>query len=296
MTEDARPGPILRIAAYFGLLFLFLAVGQYAVSFLPRHPLGWATWIVVAASSLAAGWIVVSHLDRRRAGALGFPVAPSTPAEVGAGLAVGGGMIAAAAALLFLTGTAHFRADVGGPGELGAHLAVTMAFFWIAAAAEELLFRGYAFQALVEWLGVWPAVLLTSALFSWMHGGNPGVDPIAFANIFLAGVMLAWAYLRTRSLWFATAVHVGWNWTMASLLDFPVSGLTAFDTPMYDAVESGADWWTGGGFGPEAGLAGTAALAAGTVWLMRTRQLREAPEMRAMRPLVDTREAAFEPS
>lgn len=295
MTENARPGPLLRIGAYFGLLLAFLAVGQYAVSFLPRHPLGWATWIVVAASSLAAGWIVVSHLDRRPTGALGFPVAPETGWEIGGGLALGGAMIAGAAALLFVTGTAYFRADGGGAAEFAAHLVVTLAFFWIAAAAEELLFRGYVFQALVEWIGVWPGVVVTSAVFSWMHGGNPGVDPIAFANIFLAGVMLAWAYLRTRSLWFATAVHVGWNWTMASLLDFPVSGLTAFDTPMYDAVESGADWWTGGGFGPEAGLAGTAALLAGTVWLMRTRRIREAPEMRAMRPLVDAREDAFEP-
>jgi uncharacterized protein len=43
------------------------------------------------------------------------------------------------------------------------------------------------------------------------------VAPLGLANIFLAGVMLAVAYLRTRSLWFATGVHLGWNWTMATL-------------------------------------------------------------------------------
>lgn len=295
MEDARRPGPIVRIAAYFALLFPFLIVGQYAASFLPRHPLGWASWIVVAASALAAGWIVVSHLDQRPLGALGFPLVRQSAPEAAWGMILGGGLIALAAALLLVSGTAGFRPDAGGGGEYAGHLLVTLAFFWLAAAAEELLFRGYAFQALVESLGVWPAVVATSALFSWMHGGNPGIGPIAFVNIFLAGVMLALAYLRTRSLWFATAVHAGWNWTMASLLDFPVSGLTAFDTPLYDAVETGADWWTGGGFGPEAGLAGSIALAAATVWLLRTRRLRESDALREMLPLVDARAAAIEP-
>lgn len=296
MAEDGRPGPLLRIAVYFALLIAFLAVGQYAVSFLPRHPLGWASWIAVAASALTAGWIVLSHMDERPTGALGFPLIPSAVGEVATGTLIGGAMIAAASGLLFLTGTAVFRPDGGAPLEFAVHLGVTLAFFWIAAAAEELLFRGYAFQALVEWIGVWPAVLLTSGVFSWMHGANPGVDILALVNIFLAGIMLAIAYLKTRSLWFATALHVGWNWTMASLVDFPVSGLTWFDTPLYDAVEVGPDWWTGGGFGPEAGLAGTAALLGGTLWLMRTRLIGESPELREMRPLVDARLGSSEPA
>jgi biotin transport system substrate-specific component len=36
------------------------------------------------------------------------------------------------------------------------------------------------------------------------------------------------AYLRTLSLWFATALHIGWNWATASLFDLPVSGITDF--------------------------------------------------------------------
>jgi hypothetical protein len=109
----------------------------------------------------------------------------------------------------------------------------------------------------------------------------------AIVNIFLAGVLLSLAYVRTRSLWFATGLHAGWNWTMASLFGFPVSGLSIVDTPLYDARETGADWWTGGAFGPEAGLAGTLAVLAGVLWLWRTRALAESERMRARRPLVD---------
>jgi uncharacterized protein len=68
------------------------------------------------------------------------------------------------------------------------------------------------------------------------------------------------AYLRTLSLWFATAVHLGWNWAMATLFDLPVSGITAFDTPLYEPVVGGPAWWSGGLFGPEGGVVGTIGL------------------------------------
>jgi hypothetical protein len=125
-------------------------------------------------------------------------------------------------------------------------------------------------------------------LFALLHARNPNVTPVALANIFLAGVMLAVAYLRTRSLWFATGVHVGWNWAMASLLDFPVSGIV-MDMPLYSARETGPDWVTGGTFGPEAGIAASLTIALGAVWMWRTKWLGESPRMRALRPLVDDR-------
>jgi hypothetical protein len=125
-----------------------------------------------------------------------------------------------------------------------------------------------------------------AVLFALLHAGNPNVRPLGLANICLAGVLLSVAYLRTRSLWFATGVHLGWNWTMASLLDLPVSGLE-LDAPLYTGVETGPDWWTGGTFGPEAGLAATAAIMAGTAWLLRTRRLAPSPEVQALGPLMD---------
>jgi hypothetical protein len=128
----------------------------------------------------------------------------------------------------------------------------------------------------------------SSVLFALLHANNPNVTPVALANIFLAGVMLAVAYLRTRSLWFATAVHLGWNWTMASLLDFPVSGIVK-NMPLYSGRETGPDWVTGGTFGPEAGIAASLTIVAGAVWMWRTRRLGESPRMRELRPLVDDR-------
>jgi membrane protease YdiL (CAAX protease family) len=239
--------------------------------------------------ALVAGWVMVRVVDQRPVGSLGFAAEPAGLKDSAVGTLAGGAMLGAAVVLLAVAGTARWVAEPGTVSEYVAALGRALLFFWVAAALEEVLFRGYPFQVLVQGIGTWPTLLVTSALFTWVHGHNPNVTALALANIFLAGFMLGVAYLRTRSLWFATAVHMGWNWAMAALLDFPVSGLRPFDAPYYDAHETGADWWTGGAFGPEAGVAATVTLALGTAWLMRTRWIGESARMRELRPLVDAR-------
>lgn len=245
-------------------------------------------FLAMLLGGLLASAVMLRAVDRRPFGALGFALEPRAARDSAVGFGIGGGLLAAAVLLLVVAGTARWVADDGGVAEYAASLARALVVFTIAAAAEEVIFRGYAFQALVQGTGVWPAILLTSAAFAAGHAENPNVTWVGLANIFLAGIMLAVAYLRTRSLWFATALHMGWNWVMSALLDFPVSG-AHFDTPLYSARELGADWWTGGPFGPEAGLAATLAIVAGTAWMMRTPLLSPSPRMRALRPLVDTR-------
>lgn len=245
-------------------------------------------FLALLVGGLLASAVMLRAVDGRPFGALGFALEPRAARDSVLGFGVGGGLLGAAVLLLAVAGTARWVADDGHVAEYAVSLARALAVFAVAAAAEEVIFRGYAFQALVQGTGVWPAILLTSAAFAAGHGSNPNVTLLGVANIFLAGIMLAVAYLRTRSLWFATALHLGWNWVMSALLDFPVSG-AEFDTPLYSARELGADWWTGGAFGPEAGLAATLAIVAGTAWMMRTPLLSASPRIRELRPLVDTR-------
>lgn len=291
--ESAAPrrrlAVLWRILLWLGLLLLFYVAGQYAVSLLPGTPLGWAAYLVLSAGGLMAGWAVLTGVDGRPPGALGFALSRGAVREVFAGLGLGVGLIACAAVLLLVTGGARFAPDGGGLVDYLGSLAWTFLFFWVAAAYEEIWFRGYGFQALVEGIGAWPATLATSALFSLLHAANPNFGPAAFVNIFLAGVMLSLAYLRTRSLWYATALHTGWNWAMASLFAFPVSGLTMIDTPLYDAVETGRDWWTGGAFGPEAGVVGTLVLLGALYLLVRGPAPREDAHMRRLGPIVNRR-------
>jgi hypothetical protein len=68
---------------------------------------------------------------------------------------------------------------------------------------------------------------------------------------------------------------------MASVLGTPVSGITSVaPQPLLRATETGADWFTGGTYGVEGGVACTIILILSTVFIWRTRLLTATEEMR----------------
>ena len=68
-------------------------------------------------------------------------------------------------------------------------------------------------------------------------------------------------------IWTAVGVHLGWN-ALLACLDTPVSGVP-FRIPLLDYRPGGPVWLTGGGFGPEGGLAATVAMTLGIVMARR---------------------------
>jgi hypothetical protein len=131
---------------------------------------------------------------------------------------------------------------------------------------EELLFRGYYLQNLADGTNLPVAVLLSSAVFGLAHLGNPSSSWIAALGILAAGLFLSFAWLRTRSLWLPIGLHIGWNFLEGPIFGFEVSG-----TPTTSLIQQSVDGpllFTGGAFGPEAGLVVLPALAlgAGLIW------------------------------
>lgn len=153
--------------------------------------------------------------------------------------------------------------------------------FILAALAEEALFRGYPLQTLTRANLTWLAVFLTSVPFAAVHLRNPNVAAgFTFINTALAGVWLAVAYLRTRSLWFPLGVHWAWNWALGSLFGLPVSGITDLaPNPLLRGADLGPAWLTGGSYGIEGGLACTITLILSTLFILRTRLVSATPEM-----------------
>jgi uncharacterized protein len=224
--------------------------------------------VLILVAALTAGWVMLRWVDRRPLRELGFPLHRRVPAELAAGVPIGAAGLVAAVLFLTLIGAYRFTSAPGSIPEWGAVMGAALLFFALPAAAEEALFRGYPFQTLARGIGPVGATLIMSLLFALVHGANPHVQAWGYVNIFAAGVMLSLAVLWTGSLWFATAVHLGWNWATAALLDLPVSGLDLFDAPLYDGHPAEPAWISGGEFGPEGGLAGTIAvlLAIALLW------------------------------
>ena len=124
--------------------------------------------------------------------------------------------------------------------------------FIIVAWNEELLSRGYELQTIASGLNLFWGVIISSAVFGLLHLGNPNATWVSAAGIFFAGLFLAYAYIRTKQLWLSMGLHLGWNYFEGVVFGFPVSGLSIY--PLTRIEVHGPELWTGGAFGPEAGL------------------------------------------
>lgn len=159
----------------------------------------------------------------------------------------------------------------------------TLIIFVVAALAEEAMFRSYLLQTLTRSKLAWLGILFTSLPFAFVHLGNPNVVPfVTFANTAIAGVWLAVAYLRTRSLWLPLGVHWAWNWALGSLFGLPVSGMRIGSNSLLVGTDTGPAWLSGGGYGIEGGVACTVALILSTLFLWRTPWLFATPELKKL--------------
>jgi len=134
-------------------------------------------------------------------------------------------------------------------------LVTVLGMFWafvLVGWREELLSRGYHLQNLADGLNLTWGVIISSGIFGLLHLANPNASWIAALGIFFAGLFLAFGFLRTRLLWLPIGLHIGWNFFEGPVFGFPVSGLNM--PRLIQQVELGPDLWTGGPFGPEAGL------------------------------------------
>jgi len=174
--------------------------------------------------------------------------------QVVLGFAFGAVEMLAIAGLIWLAGGVRFEFDPA--RSLGVLLHGLWFFAW-AAMIEELLFRGFLFQRLVDGLGAPWAMLLMAVAFAAAHWGNPGMDSgtmaAATVDTALGAILLGLAWLRTGSLALPVGIHLGWNWTQGTLLGFDVSGLAQAGW-LHPHLLSRPQWLTGGAFGPEASV------------------------------------------
>lgn len=214
--------------------------------------------------------LLLYTLDRVRGyvlGAMGLALDGAARRDSLAGTALGAGMVAATVAIMAVVGRLEFH-WVGAWPRVGVAFLAVSYIIAVAAMAEEVTFRGYPFQRLVDGIGAAGGILLLSVLFGAVHLGNPHATIWGFLNTIEIGAFLAIAYLRTRSLWMPWGIHFGWNFTLGVVFGLPVSGLNDFAIAVQGTAE-GPLWLTGGSYGIEASLTGTLVVAASFFVLLR---------------------------
>ena len=285
---------LIFILVYIALLFLLSTAVRigYAVGLriAPGRSLGAFTEdfifrLILLASALLAGYLCNRRLEGLPWRALGLTLHARWWRDFIVGSLIGVASLALAAAIAAAAGGLRFSASQRTMLlPVGQTLVLSALLFIFAALAEEALFRGYPLQTLTRARLAWLAILLTSVPFAAVHLRNPNVvKGFTFINTALAGVWLAVAYLRTRSLWLPLGVHWAWNWALGSLFGLPVSGITTIaPNPLLHGTDLGPAWLTGGSYGVEGGLACTIALTISTIFIWRMTLVSATEEMAKM--------------
>ncbi|MBA3442696.1 MAG: CPBP family intramembrane metalloprotease, partial [Pyrinomonadaceae bacterium] len=159
-----------------------------------------AQCLMMFVAALAVGWGCGYALEDLPGRAIGWALHRGWWRDLLTGSIVGAASLVFAALIAFTGGGLRF--SLTSPQIPSAVLETTVGsalFFVVAAAAEEILFRGYPLQTLLRAWPAWIAIVPSSAFFALAHLGNPNVTPIfTIINTTLAGVWLAVAYWRVR--------------------------------------------------------------------------------------------------
>ena len=275
-TQELRPG--WKFAVYV-VLFLIIWVASglvismvYARSNLPESQLTflWLNEVALLVPAIAAMLLSVRFVDRRPLKVFGVGFLPHWQRDLGSGLALASLMLTTLVAGCYAFG--YVSIHWTGTQAPGSTLLATFGLILIAAVSEELVFRGFPLQVLVEGMGQWPAVITMSVIFGAMHLNNPNASLLGWVNTVLAGVLLSVAYIRARSLWLPYGIHVGWNIGLGFVLGFPLSGLDL--ASLWTAGIAGSDTILGGGYGPEGGLLATFIFASSALFVQRQEYFR----------------------
>jgi CAAX protease family protein len=220
-------------------------------------------------------YIIRRWLDKRAFESLGIKINRQTLVDIFAGIGITFLMMGFIFAVMFGIGWLNFEGFAWQFDSISTILSSVVTFFVIFAFVgwnEELFSRGYQLQTIASGLNLFWAAFLSSAVFGIIHLRNPYATWVGATDIFFAGLFFVYAYSCTRQLWLSIGLHVGWNFCEGMVFGFPVSGLEIYRLTRVQVT--GPELWTGGLFGPEAGLIMLPAMLLGAVliyWFTRNR-------------------------
>ena len=260
------------------LILLGIAAG-FVYFFLPTNFVSSSSLLVGELAELFAfiGSIYIARklLDKRSFSSLGFKMDKHVVFDILAGILITFVMMGSIFIAMQALGWLRFESFAWNTDPIEIVVSQMLSLFGIFILVgfnEELLFRGYHLQTITSGLNLFWGLIISSLIFGGLHLGNPNATWVSAVGIFFAGLFLAYGYIRTRQLWLSIGLHIGWNFFEGVVFGFPVSGLSIY--PLMHIKVFGPEVWTGGAFGPEAGLIVLPALVLGAALINLYSRLR----------------------
>ncbi len=235
----------------------------------PRGPLGFALMLAsFAAMGLAVfGW--VRWVEKRSLASVGLCGAHGLRRFL-TGLAIGVAMMGAIVTAIALSGgyrVADLAPALASPAALG-WIALLLAGFIVQSSAEEIVFRGWLFSAVMRRWNMTAAFLLSAAAFTFVHF-SPRTPPLSLVMTFVFAIFACAWVRRYNSIWGVMGWHAGWNWFGGTGFDVPITGLdTGLPALVVKLVPVGPAWLNGGADGPEGSLFTLALLGVASLGLL----------------------------
>lgn len=133
-----------------------------------------------------------------------------------------------------------------------ASIAVLLVEHILVGYWEELVFRGYLFQNMVEGMGNKIAIIISCIIYGLIHAANPNAGILSSLIIVLFGFLRIYGYLLTNMLWLSMGMHMGWNFFQGPVFGFHASGHEMIT--VIKQADLGPGYLSGGDFGPEGSL------------------------------------------
>ena len=128
-------------------------------------------------------------------------------------------------------------------------------FVFIQSASEEMWCRGFMYERANVHYPLWVAMVANAVIFGLLHIFNDGITVQAMIDLIACGVAFSLARWQAKSIWFASGIHCGWNFTQNFIFGLPNSGLVSQQAIFHlDAANARNNIFYDNTFGVEGGI------------------------------------------
>ncbi len=185
--------------------------------------------------ALAGLWPLAGVLKMGKPGRWGWQKAADKWSGLAFGFCLGLGSMAVLVGLALMMGARELGA-AHSVMQLLVHFLKTVGTAIIVAVIEETVFRGMVLGSFRQGMGIMPALMASSAIYSLVHFFQRLQTPASldwtsglamlpgmlsgfvdwqmllpgFINLFLVGLILGWAFIKTGNLYLSAGLHAGW--------------------------------------------------------------------------------------